>query len=403
MQATGIATGRRMNRLSPAFLVHLSFLLLFPGFFFYQTLLGIGAISAYLGGYFTLVALVLLLPLSYALLVSIKSHRKSVSTLDMWLLFYIGYYVMVLAVNVGAGKDQMIVDRYVQAIIFCYETYIIFRLIELDDKRFMRLVALSLLVMTVITFYFSVGGFFFLQALGEAKDPQSLATYQGFARSYIYTFLVLVAVVRFVVLRYVLYAIVASALFLNGARSEFSAVLFLVPVIELYYAKQRLYAVFALALLPVFLVGGVDQLVSALPENRILQLLDLSHSSSANTRSRFASDALATVMESPVFGDFASYPSGHYAHNMMTMWVDFGLFGFLFMAILFCWNAVWLLFNGFFSKKKSSDFILAWSLISVTVLWAVSAKTMPDMSVGATLGAFAAAKFRKTQSQAVRS
>lgn len=395
MQATGIAISRRIGRLSPSFVAHAAFVLLFPGFFFYQTLLGIGAIGAYLGGYFTLVALVLLLPLTYSFMYAVKSNKNYVTKFDLCLMFIAAYYVLVLVVNFAAGKDTMIVERYLQAIIFCFETYVIFRLIDLDDKQFMRMVAVSLLIMSVITFYFSVGGFFFLQALGEAKDPKSLATYQGFARSYIYTFLVLIATVRYLAIRYVLYAVVTSALFLNGARSEFSAVLFLIPVNELYLAKHRLYAIFTLVLLSIFLVGGVDYIVTMLPENRILQLLDLSHSSSANTRQRFANDALRTISENPVFGDFASYPDGHYAHNMITIWVDFGLFGFVFFALILIWHAGWLFFNGFFWRKKTRDFVLAWSFICVTILWALTAKSMPDMCVGAALGAFARYKYLK--------
>lgn len=394
MQVTGIAAHGRGSKVRPKSIVHLAFFLLFPGFFFYQTLLGVGAIGAYLGGYFTLVALALLLPLSYALLLAAKSNRNYVTPLDLCLVAVIVYYLLVLAVNFSAGRDLMIVERYLQAIIFCYETYVVFRLLDLNDKSFMRLVAFSLIIMTAITFYFSVGGFFFLQALGEAKDPDSLATYQGFARSYIYTYLILVSTLRYILVRYVLYAVVASALFLNGARSEFSAVLFLVPVVELYYAKRRLYAIFTLVLLSIFLIGGVDYIVKMLPENRILQLLDLSHSTSANTRQRFANDALRTISENPLFGDFASYPDGHYAHNMMTMWVDFGLLGFLSLAILLAWHAIWLFFNGFFTRDKRSDFILAWSFICVTILWAVSAKSMPDMCVGAALGAFASYRYK---------
>ena len=395
MQATGIATIRRTGGLSPQFVAHAAFLLLFPGFFFYQTLLGVGAIGAYLGGYFTLVALLLLLPLTYAFMYAVKSHRNYVTKVDLCLVFIAAYYSLVLVVNFAAGKDSIIVERYVQALIFCFETYVIFRLIDLNDKKFLRLVALSLIVMSVITFYFSVGGFFFLQALGEAKDPKSLATYQGFARSYIYTYLILACTVRFILIRYVLYVVVTSALFLNGARSEFSAILFLIPLNELYYAKHRLYAIFTIVLMGIILVGGVDYIVTMLPENRILQLLDLSHSSSANIRQRFANDAIRTISENPIFGDFASYPDGHYAHNIITMWVDFGLFGFLFLAVILVSHAIWLVFNGFFLRKKSNDFVLAWSFVCVTVLWALTAKSMPDMCVGAALGAFARYRYLK--------
>ena len=395
MQASDIASSRRSGTLSPTFIAHAAFLLLFPGFFFYQTLLGIGAIGAFLGGYFTLVALALLPPLMYAFMLSARAHRNYVSQIDICLVFLGAYYALVLMVNFVAGKDAIIVERYVQALIFCFETYVIFRLIDLGDRTFRKIVLGCLLVMSAITYYFSVGGFFFLQALGEAKDPNSLATYQGFARSYIYTFLIVIATLRYVVLRYVLYVVVTSALFLNGARSEFSAVLFLIPVNELYFARHRLYAVFTLVLASVILIGGVDYIVANLPENRILQLLDLSHSSSANMRDRFAHDALRTISENPIFGDFASYPDGHYAHNVITTWVDFGLFGFVFFSALLVWHGVWLLLNGFFKAKKDVDFVLAWSFVSVTILWALTAKSMPDMCVGAALGAFARYRYKK--------
>jgi hypothetical protein len=395
MQASDIASSRRTGTISPTFIAHAAFLLLFPGFFFYQTLLGIGAIGAYLGGYFTLVALVLFLPLLYAFVLSAKANRNYVSQVDVCLAFLFAYYAFVLIVNFFAGKDSMIVERYIQALIFCFETYVIFRLIDLDDGTFRKIVLVCLLVMSAITYYFSVGGFFFLQALGEAKDPNSLATYQGFARSYIYTYLIVIATLRFVVLRYVLYVMVTSALFLNGARSEFSAVLFLIPVNELYLSRHRLYALFTLVLASVILIGGVDYIVANLPENRILQLLDLSHSSSANMRDRFAHDALRTIYENPIFGDFASYPDGHYAHNVITTWVDFGLFGFVFFSALLVWHGVWLLLNGFFRAKKDVDFVLAWSFVSVTILWAITAKSMPDMCVGAALGAFARYRYKK--------
>lgn len=395
MHASEITTVRRTGTITPTFIAQVAFLLLFPGFFFYQTLLGIGAISAFLGGYFTLVAILLLPPLLYAFTLAARSNRNYLTQVDICVVFLGAYYSMVLVVNFFGGKDVVIIERYFQALIFCVETYVIFRLVDLNDKPFLRIVVVALLIMSAITYYFSVGGFFFLQALGEAKDPNSLATYQGFARSYIYTYLIVISTIRVVLIRYLLYVIVTSALFLNGARSEFSAVLFLIPVNELYYARHRLYAIFTLVLASMILIGGVDYIVATLPENRILQLLDLSHSSSATMRDRFASDALRTISENPVFGDFASYPDGHYAHNAITTWVDFGFFGFGFFCILLIWHGVWLLLNGFFLAKKDSDFVLAWSFVSVTILWAATAKSMPDMCVGAALGAFARYRYKK--------
>ena len=39
--------------------------------------------------------------------------------------------------------------------------------------------------------------------------------------------------------------------------------------------------------------------------------------------------------------------------------------------------------------------MLAWSFVSVTILWAMTAKSMPDMCVGAALGAFARYRYKK--------
>jgi hypothetical protein len=395
MHASGVVANRKAADISGKFIIQAAHVLLYPGFFFYQTLLGIGVIGAYLGGYFTLVALLLLIPLVVSFMGAIRRNKNYVSDFDWWLVLFVIYYFAILAINFVAGADQMIVERYVQSMIFCFETYVIFRMIDLENKKFLMITALSLLLMSMITYYFSIGGFFFLQALGEAQSPDNLATYQGFARSYIYTYLVLISVVRSMAIRYLLYAVATCALFLNGARSEFSAVLFLIPIIELYYSKHRLYAISIFLFVIGFIVGGIDQITEMLPENRILQLLDLSHSTSAVARQHLSSNALRTISENPIFGDFASYPDGHYAHNVLCAWVDFGLFGIVFFMSLLIWQAVWLFLNGFFSRKKSAYFILAWSFICITILWALTAKNIPDMSVGAAMGAFARYRYAK--------
>jgi hypothetical protein len=200
---------------------------------------------------------------------------------------------------------------------------------------------------------------------------------------------------RSLAIRLPLYVAGTCALFLNGARSEFSAILFLIPIIELYYAKRRIYAISILIFLAALIVCGIDQITSMLPENRILQLLDLSHSTSAVARQHLTANALQTISENPIFGDFASYPDGHYAHNVLCAWVDFGLFGIVFFMSLLIWTAVWLFRDGFFSRKKSAYFLLAWSFICITTLWVLTAKNIPDMSVGAAMGAFARYRYGK--------
>lgn len=377
------------------FIIQLAFMLLFPGFFFYQTLLGLGITRAFLGGYFTLVALILTFPLMFFFFIAVKRHEYYFLKFDFYCASCMMYYAVVIAIQFVAGSDSMILKRYVQSIIFCINMYIIFRIIDFNDKKFIVLAMLSLVLMSGITIYFSIDGFFYLQALNEAKDPDSLATYQGFARSYIYTFLIVISTAKSIVTRFLLYGIATSTLFLNGARSEFSAVLFLVPIIELYYMKNKFYSIIIFLFLLLLLGANSESIIAMLPDNRTLQLFDLSHSSSAVAREHLASDAWRTITANPMFGDFASYPDGHYAHNILSAWVDFGLVGFVFLGALLIWPAFRLFSDGFFMKEKSCNFVLACSLICIAILWALTAKNVPDMSIGAALGAFARYRYGK--------
>ncbi len=370
-------------------LIQFAFLLLFPGFFFYQTLLGLGLIRAYLGGYFSVVALILALPLAFIYFFAVKRNKNFISKFDLVHVLFIIYILLVLVINYLAGANGVIVQRYVQAVIFFVEMYIIFRLIDFNERAFVIVATGTLLAMSAITIHFSIDGFFYLQALNDAKDPASLATYQGFARSYIYTFLIVISVTTAVGARLFLYGLAITTLFLNGARTEFSALLVLVPLLEFYHTRHKLYLTLPLVFILIQFAANAKAIAALLPDNRILQLLDLSHSSSAVARDHLTGNAWRTITNNPVFGDFASYSDGHYAHNMLAAWVDFGLVGFLaFAAILAC-AAFRLFTDGFFLKSRSTEFVLACSFVCVTILWALAAKSVPDMSVGAALGAYA--------------
>jgi hypothetical protein len=371
------------------FTVHMAFLLLFPGFFFYHTSLGLGLIGAVLGGYFSPIALALTLPLVWFYFVALRRNKDFLVKPDFYFALFVLYYVLVVAANYAAGANPVIVQKYVASILFCIDVYIIFRMLDVSDRMFVAAAVSSLLLMSGITIYFSIDGFFYLRNLDEATSPENLATYQGFARSYIYTLLIVVSVVKYIGARFLLYGLAVSSLFLNGARSEFSAVLFLIPIIELYHARHKLYSISLVFFLSIWLVANADSIVGMLPDNRILQLFDVSHSSSGVAREQLSREAWRTITENPILGDFASYADGYYAHNILCAWVDFGLVGLALLVALLIWPAVQLVSEGYFARKKSGDFVLAFSFTCVAILWVLTAKSVPDMSIGAALGAFA--------------
>jgi hypothetical protein len=395
MHAIDLIPDRSSEAVKGKFAVHAAFLLLFPGFFFYQTLLGLGAIGAVLGGYFSIVAVPMTVPLVWFFIDAAKRNDNYLVKLDFYFFLFILYYSIVIAANFAGGADRAIVQRYALSMTFCLNIYIIFRMMDLNDRAFVAAVAFSLIAMSAITIYFSIGGFFYLRNLDEATNPDSLASYQGFARSYIYTFLILISVVRFIGFRLLLYGLAIVSLFLNGARSEFSGVLFLIPIIELHHARHKLYSIGVVFLLLIWFAANAEVIVNMLPDNRILQLFDVSHSSSGVAREQLSSDAWHTITENPIFGDFGSYADGYYAHNILCAWVDFGVFGLVLLAALLVWPAVRLFADGYFLRKQSGDFVLSCSFVCLAILWVLTAKSVPDMSVGAALGAYAKYQYER--------
>jgi hypothetical protein len=395
MHAIDLIPDRSSEAVKGKFTVHAAFLLLFPGFFFYQTLLGLGAIGAVLGGYFSIVAVPMTVPLVWFFIDAAKRNDNYLVKLDFYFFLFILYYSIVIAANFAGGADRAIVQRYALSMTFCLNIYIIFRMMDLNDRAFVAAVAFSLIAMSAITIYFSIGGFFYLRNLDEATNPDSLASYQGFARSYIYTFLILISVVRFIGFRLLLYGLAIVSLFLNGARSEFSGVLFLIPIIELHHARHKLYSIGVVFLLLIWFAANAEAIVNMLPDNRILQLFDVSHSSSGVAREQLSSDAWHTITENPIFGDFGSYADGYYAHNILCAWVDFGVFGLVLLAALLVWPAVRLFADGYFLRKQSGDFVLSCSFVCLAILWVLTAKSVPDMSVGAALGAYAKYQYER--------
>lgn len=375
--------------------IHFAFFLLFPGFFFYQTLLGLGVINAFLGGYFAIISLTIILPLIFFYIIDIKKGNSYFSTTDLYFSIFIIYFFFVVAINFTSGADTKIAQKHLLSIIYFTNIFIIFKLIDLNDKN-LKIISISgLMIMSVIIFYFSVDGSFYLASLGTSKNPESVATYQGFSRSYLLTFVVTIAFVKLMTTRILIYSIAAAALFLNSARSEFVAMLFLIPIIEIYYAKQKFNMALAIFLILAVIGLNFEYIINILPSNRILELADLSNSSSANLRHHLTLQAIHTINENPILGDYASYKSGDYSHNILSAWVDLGLFGFIFLLIILIWPALGLFFNGFFFRTKSGDFLLACSLICITLLLVFTSTTFDNMLIGAALGAYAKYRCRK--------
>ncbi|UUZ54929.1 O-antigen ligase family protein [Massilia sp. H-1] len=164
--------------------------------------------------------------------------------------------------------------------------------------------------------------------------------------------------------------------------------LFTVPIIELYYSRRKVLMASVLGVLCLVVYVYLDQLLALLPSNRILELLDLSQSTSANKRHHLTMYAMNTIAQFPVFGDYASYNPGFYSHNVLSAWVDTGLFGFLFVLAILVLPIAQMLVRGYFLPEQSGIFILALTFACSTLLLLATSHYFTDMAIGAALGSY---------------
>lgn len=365
-----------------------AYLALFPGFFFYHFLLGTGRIRAFLGGYFAPVSLAFALPIVVLYIRQLLRNRSRLLPTEMYYGVFLSFILVVVIVNGLNGANRVIAIANLLGVLYMANTFVMFKMLDFAHPEVRYPAILCLLGMSGVIFGFSVDGVFRMDAMGLALDPSALSTYQGLARSYLVNCLCVVAFTRGLALRAFLYLIGAMSLFLNTARSEFVALLFAIPFIEFYFAKHKMLFAIVLALLATLITMNFDHLLSMMPDNRIMELLDLSHSTSAIARRHLAELAVRTISTYPIFGDYASYAPGHYAHNILSAWVDLGIFGFLYLIALLIFPTVSMTICGYFSENYDGDLVLGFAMACVTILLLVKSHFYTDMLIGAMLGAY---------------
>jgi hypothetical protein len=376
--------GSRLERVT----LTVAFLALFPGFFFYHFLLGTGQIHAFLGGYFAPVSLAFAFPITVFYIRQLRQNCSRLLPNELYYGGFLAFLCVVAIVNGANGKNPVIVIAHLLGALYMANTFIMFKMIDFAHPEVRYPSLLCLMGMSVIIFSYSVDGVFRMDAMGLALDPSALSTYQGLARSYLVNCLCVVAYTRSLPLRAFLYVVGAISLFLNTARSEFVALLFAIPFIEFYFARHKTVFAIVLALIASLITMNLDHLLSMMPDNRIMELLDLSHSTSAIARRHLAELAMRTISTYPIFGDYASYAPGHYAHNIMSAWVDLGLFGFIYLVALLAFPTVSMLVRGYFSREDSGDLVLGFSMACATILLLIKSHFFTDMLIGGMLGAY---------------
>lgn len=349
------------------------FLILFPGFFVYHFCIAKGYIPPVLGGYFGVMATLLVFPLfilNFKVVINPRVFVVKIFFLICFLIFFVSVINFVLSKPNFYAKDMFVWS--VSGVLFNLVAFLVAK--SAFSKKGVKLLFLFLVSMFfIVVANIGSSGIFYLK--GEAGDVSGIvSTYQGFARSIVVVLLVLTAFYfQRSYLFFVIFFVGIVMLFLNGSRTEFAVycatVLFVYALYSLNSIKRQ---IGFLILILVFLLGVIYGM-SYFPESRMFQLLNIMDSSSAQARFELMGFGLELISESPLLGDYGAYTVlggiGYYPHNLLSAWVNLGIFGFILylMALFLMWRDAFLGFvKGHKNEFKYQIFIMFLAFVTIS-------------------------------------
>ncbi|MBE0471667.1 MAG: O-antigen ligase family protein [Methyloprofundus sp.] len=350
-------------------LATLSFLLLFPGFFFYHFALGKGFIPPFLGGYFGIVAAFLFVPLA---LLNIKLFVKNIG-LPVMIFFSIMFLILSVALiqyslgNPTNYTKEMFVWS-MGGLLFNLVSFIVASRLSIEQiaKAGYWLIAL---MFAIVVFNIGDHGIFYIKAeAGYLSD--SVATYQGFARSIVVILLITSAYYFHKGVKlYPLVILGIIALFLNGARTEFALFVCSLAFVYFFYAITSFKKLVGFLFVMVMALFSVVNVIDLLPDSRMMQLFELASSTSGQSRLEMFWLGLELISNNPFLGSYGSYTAnggiGSYPHNLLSAWVNLGLFGFVLYILLFL--MLWKVALKGFLQKKSDEYFKVFLIFLVFV------------------------------------
>jgi hypothetical protein len=333
-------------RSSAHFAATLGFLVLFPTFFIYHYLLSTGVIIPIFGGLFGNAAVLILMccaALSFWLV-----RARAWGGLDSARLFFLAWFYFLVWSAVGAltvlGEPHgpYAIRESVVMLIYWLAMFFIGSFARLDGpvgRTALGLLCFAIVVVIVhaVISQQSLLGLFFAFSPDVDAEVQSV-TYQGAGRSLLITGIVAAAFASRVWKQLLILAVAVTALVMLGSRTYLVAgalSLFLCVATSAIRKRQHVALVAFLAV--VAFVGYALRIF--FEATRMAELLDISRSTSWQTRMSLQSEAIEAILRNPLAGDFAYHvrelSAGAYAHNVLSAWAQFGVIGFvLYLALI---------------------------------------------------------------------
>lgn len=345
-----------------------SFIILFPGYFIYNSMVGMGIMYGVLRGYWTFVS-ILLLPI---LLISYKNkiyRNDAYLKFDVYFVSFIIFFIfnILLSFIFSSNKSRFEIGFvHLSLIPQLMAVFLSTRLLNLDwSNRYCKILLSMFIVLSLMVFYNSSNNSFGLGSLKDLSlsDSGKTASYQGYGLAYLMTSSLLLNYMRKFSQILIVLLISVICLFIIGARSESVAFMLLTIVIFFFRSNQRMLMLLIFSFILLVMYFFSDSFMIIIMDNfhnsRLLSLFEISQDRSILERTEMLHFAFETIFNNPIFGSYASYEPGHYAHNIFSAWVDLGLFGFLLYCVLLFMPFLNLIINYNYSSRISSyQFVL---------------------------------------------
>lgn len=366
----------------------IALIILFPMSFIYHSLIALTSMPAFLGGYFSLIC-ILLLPIYLFNIFFMKYELKKNEVIIflliiLWFLFLTYQFVFSITPNN--------LELYVWGLTGLLNNTVCFLIasnIDLYSIKLRKYLLFFFFIISTIVFSNISNGQFYL-SLKSGNDD--VATYQSFGLYLLVISLILFLVIRSSLLKVIIVALSFLILYFNGSRSEF--IFYIISIlalnlINLKLSKLKIIVILCISTLLFLIYYNLGFSIN-IEENRIFQLSNISDSSSYLQRDIFNKNAIDSIKENLILGEYGQYVKnygiGGYAHNILSAWVDFGILGF----ILFFGIPIYTLSISFikiYSSKLPSLPVLALFLFSISLLIAyLFAKNYSYIFLGLVLG-----------------
>lgn len=327
----------------------------FPGFYIYHSAAGLGFLPLFFGGWasnWNLIGAALLAPI---FLVQTKSHWRA----------HIPFVALVSIVAAYAIYYSKFGDEWQSQPIMFVESsklvlgwlclYCVGWLFTTDDWS-RRLVQISFAITSLIAVTWADWGLLSFILEYRSTAPKGVSEYSGLATAYFMISVLALSLTRSRAWQVSIIGVTILVLFLLSSRSELTAFVIVVIGWAMMTAINRLFltAVAGLMLSASILAGllSYPQIVNAVGHLgaeagrsdavgnfRNAELLTIQTSQSVSIRGDTIRSGIKNIKASPLLGDYGGQirdmgEFGLYAHNVLSVWQQYGLVSFLVYLIL---------------------------------------------------------------------